>query len=330
VSRIEDRTYVEGLAEHLVVQTDAAINPGNSGGPVVQDGLVAGVAFQTLRTAQNIGDFIPSPVIHHFLDDLGDGHYDGFPDLPLRAAKLSSPAYRRKLQLPDDRSGVVVQEVALGSGLERVLQTDDVIMGIDGHAISDDGTWLIGGVRIPYHHLVDAKAIGDTLRFDLWRDGKAVSVAWKAARFAPWARLHRKDPRYLVYAGMLFVPVTFDYLASMHPTGPHRAEILREILFRPWKAEEDPDHEMIVLTKIFRNPVNAQIEATLPSVLERVNGQPVKNLADLARLLDQGAGKFDAFELGPNGLWQVLDREQARAAQASILASYDIPHDKNL
>jgi S1-C subfamily serine protease len=30
VSRIEDHTYMEGLAEHLVVQTDAAINPGNS------------------------------------------------------------------------------------------------------------------------------------------------------------------------------------------------------------------------------------------------------------------------------------------------------------
>ena len=35
-------------ASHLAGQTDAAINPGNSGGPVVQGGLVVGVAFQVV------------------------------------------------------------------------------------------------------------------------------------------------------------------------------------------------------------------------------------------------------------------------------------------
>jgi hypothetical protein len=224
-----------------------------------------------------------------------------------------------------------------------VLQPDDVLLAIDGHALSDDGTWLLGPVRVPFHHLVDSKAVGETVRFDVWRDGKPSTATWKAARFAPWARLHRSDPRYLVYAGLLFVPVTLEYLSSMHPTGPRRAEIMHEIAFRSWEAQEDPDHEMIVLTNVFRNPVNAQLDPTLPAVVERVNGQPVKNLADVARLLDgTGAGaptppdgaqpgrRFDVIELGPSHLLEALDRDQARAAHASILSSYDIPHDKNL
>ena len=108
VSRVESRGYVHSGADaHLVVQTDAAINPGNSGGPVVQDGRVVGVAFQGFPGADNMGFFIPVPVVRHFLANLEDGRYDGFPDSGLDTAPLLSPAYRRERGLPDRRSGVV-------------------------------------------------------------------------------------------------------------------------------------------------------------------------------------------------------------------------------
>ena len=72
-----------------MVQTDAAINPGNSGGPVVQDGKVVGVAFQGFPGADNMGFFIPIPIVHHFLANLQDGRYDGFPDSGLSTTSLA-------------------------------------------------------------------------------------------------------------------------------------------------------------------------------------------------------------------------------------------------
>ena len=82
VSRVESRGYVHsGIDAHLVVQTDAAINPGNSGGPVVQDGRVVGVAFQGYPGFDNMGFFIPVPVVRHFLADLGDQQLQGLPRL---------------------------------------------------------------------------------------------------------------------------------------------------------------------------------------------------------------------------------------------------------
>jgi S1-C subfamily serine protease len=108
VSRVESRGYVHsGIDAHLVVQTDAAINPGNSGGPVVQEGRVVGVAFQGYPGFDNMGFFIPVPVVHHFLADLEDGKYDGFPDSGLQTTPLLSPAYRRERGLPEGRAGVV-------------------------------------------------------------------------------------------------------------------------------------------------------------------------------------------------------------------------------
>ena len=39
----------------MAIQIDAAINPGNSGGPTIMNEKVAGVAFQNLSGAENIG-----------------------------------------------------------------------------------------------------------------------------------------------------------------------------------------------------------------------------------------------------------------------------------
>ena len=75
VSRIEFGTYIHpGIDSHLLVQTDSAINPGNSGGPVIQEGLAIGVAFQSNLRLNDIGYFIPVPLIKRFIQDQRDGH----------------------------------------------------------------------------------------------------------------------------------------------------------------------------------------------------------------------------------------------------------------
>jgi S1-C subfamily serine protease len=55
VSRIEPTQYAHGASQLMAIQIDAAINPGNSGGPAIMGDKVAGVAFQNLSGAENIG-----------------------------------------------------------------------------------------------------------------------------------------------------------------------------------------------------------------------------------------------------------------------------------
>lgn len=55
VSRVEPTQYVHGATQLMAIQIDAAINPGNSGGPAIMHKKVAGVAFQNLSGAENIG-----------------------------------------------------------------------------------------------------------------------------------------------------------------------------------------------------------------------------------------------------------------------------------
>src|SRR2546423_5596253 len=103
VSRIQMEPYAHiGNRQFLTVQTDAAINPGNSGGPVIQDDRVVGVAFQGQPGLENTGFFIPPPVIDHFLKDVSNGRYEGFPQAGIRVVPLQNAAYRSYLKLPDD------------------------------------------------------------------------------------------------------------------------------------------------------------------------------------------------------------------------------------
>jgi S1-C subfamily serine protease len=123
VSRIEMEPYAHiGNRQLLSVQTDAAINPGNSGGPVLQDDRVVGVAFQGIPDLQNTGFFIPTAVIDHFLKDIADGHYDGFPQAGARVVALQNPAYRSLLKLPDDNLGARIDSLLPISTTEKILK----------------------------------------------------------------------------------------------------------------------------------------------------------------------------------------------------------------
>ena len=96
----------------LAVQTDAAINPGNSGGPAIQDDLVVGVSFQGKPGLENAGFFIPPNIIRHFLKDIEDGEYNGFPEAGISVSKLTNPAFRRSLGLADDSVGARIDKIS--------------------------------------------------------------------------------------------------------------------------------------------------------------------------------------------------------------------------
>lgn len=149
VSRIEVQNYAHpGHRFLLAVQTDAAINPGNSGGPVLQDDKVVGVAFQGVPGLENAGFFIPPEVIRHFLKDIDDGKYSGFPEVGMNLVPLQNPAYRKFLGLPEDGTGARIDSLRPGGPAEKLLKRDDVVLDIAGYPVGSDGTVLYRDNRV--------------------------------------------------------------------------------------------------------------------------------------------------------------------------------------
>jgi S1-C subfamily serine protease len=336
VSRVESRGYVHtGADSHLVVQTDAAINPGNSGGPVVQDGLVVGVAFQGFPGAENMGFFIPIPVVHHFLANLVDGRYDGFPDTGLDTTPLLSPAYRQERGLPKGRGGIVVDRVAPGGTFDGVLRAGDVILSVEGQTVADDGTIRVGDSRVTYEHAIDMLQVGTPARVTVWRDGKELALTATARRIARYDRNRNRygtAPEYVVYAGLVFMKLEQELLNTFGRNWAQSADrdLVWHQLFREAEAPEEADRDVIVLTRVLRHAVNSQMSINPPAAVAKINGRTIRSLPDVVAAFSENRARFHMIELEGDAGIEALERERADAAQAEILRQYAIPHDRHL
>ncbi|MBN1672440.1 MAG: trypsin-like peptidase domain-containing protein [Kiritimatiellae bacterium] len=336
VSRVEMKTYVHSAVDvHLAVQTDAAINPGNSGGPVVQDGKAVGVAFQVNREMQNMGLLIPSPVIQHFLTDLQDGTYDGFPRLGIRTVNMDSPAARRHAGMKPSDTGVRVDYCAKGAVGDGCFRVGDVITRIAGQDVANDGTILWHEMRLGYTYLVDCLQKSQRLAVDVLREGKplALELGLEGESLSDSDRnTYDRLPAYLVYAGYVFVPLDREYLKTYGPKWVSQAdaEVVYEFFYRPLERNERYDKRRVVALRRLDHAVNVDAGCFNNSVVARVNGKEVSTLEDMIEALAANTGKHHVIEYEYYGRITVLDREAADAAHEEILRQYGVAKDRRL
>ena len=68
----------------------------------------------------------------------------------------------------------------------------------------------------------------------------------------------------------------------------------------------------------------------LPVAVDKINGRPIRSLADVVAAFGSNHERFHRIEFEGDGGIEALDREKAEAAQPEILRQYAIPHDRKL
>jgi S1-C subfamily serine protease len=332
VSRIDFRPYSHSFIDsHLTIQIDAAINPGNSGGPVLQNGKVVGVAFQGFSgdVAQNVGYMIPTPVVKRFLKDIEDGVYDRYMDLGISMFNTLNPAMRKALGLPDNDRGIFVSNVCKASVCEGHLVAGDVILSLDGSPVSSDGTVEIEGDRIQMSEIVERKFRGDSVSFEILRDRQALKVtvplnhAWP---FTMQSNQFDTQPRYVLFGGLLFQPLSRNLLGAMQFQNLrinyfYDSFISKEIYLK--------HPEVIVLTSILPDPINTYLQDFKEGILEEINGQPIRTLRDVAEALAKSTD-FHVLRFVGNGRPLVLERSAVELAKDRIRSRYGVLQDQLL
>jgi S1-C subfamily serine protease len=336
VSRIELQNYVHiGNRGFLSVQTDAAINPGNSGGPVLQDDLVVGVAFMGIPGLENTGFFIPPPVIDHFLKDIADGRYDGFPTAGIRIVPLQNPTYRRFLKLEGDRLGARVDSLLPIPATEAVLRPDDVLLQVGDYEVGSDGTVLFDGNRVFGSVAFQRAQNGESLPLRLWRAGGEVTVSLPMSVYDGDRLLGNQYdvlPRYFVYAGLVFTPLSQDFMRTLGRDGRDQAnaELVYELYYRRAEAPKAARPEPVILASTLAHPANANLRFAARALVDRINGLRIERLEDVVRAFGSGTNTHHVLELLPNRALETLDRAAVDAAHPEILRTYGIPQDRRL
>ncbi len=333
ISRIESSRYAHSGLSLLTVQIDAAINPGNSGGPAISNGKIIGVAMQIMNQAEGIGYVIPVPVIEHFLEDMEDGVYNGFPSAGFSYQTIRSQAFSDRFDIPEEQAGVMVSSMAWNSPAHSVLQIGDVIMSIDGSEIAGDGTVeLVSGSRTRLDYMVNRHQLGDTITMGIIRDGAPMEVqlelnATLHELTVVASKIYDIPPEYLIYGGAVFMPLTLNYLESWGWDWYLNAVdyLSYPMVFDNWRTEDR--EEIVVFTFMLPAEVNTGYETLQNEIIETVNGVQVRDFAQFAELLDGASGEF--LELTTNlGNVIVLNRAASEEANPVIMARYGIVSDR--
>jgi hypothetical protein len=69
---------------------------------------------------------------------------------------------------------------------------------------------------------------------------------------------------------------------------------------------------------------------SLPVAVDKINGRPIRSLADVVEAFGSNHERFHRLEFERDGGIEALERERAEAAHPEILKQYAIPHDRKL
>src|SRR5512147_736783 len=109
------------------------------------------------------------------------------------------------------------------SSVEEILQKEDVLTQIDKYKIDNDGRVEIYGMKLDMSEAVEARQIGEKIELAFYRGGElkkvTATVALNRLVFET-ARQYDNEPRYVCYAGLVFIPASRNYLESWGPEWP--------------------------------------------------------------------------------------------------------------
>jgi serine protease Do len=152
------------------LQTDVAVNPGNSGGPLFDaHGAVVGINSQIYSNTggyQGVSFAIPIDVAEHVEQQILKTGKVAHARLGVYVQPVDqSLASSFKLGAPQ---GALVSKVEPDSAASRAgVQVGDVILKLNGKEVSDAGS---------LKYQVDSSQPGETVKLDMWRNGKALTL----------------------------------------------------------------------------------------------------------------------------------------------------------
>ena len=209
------------------------------------------------------------------------------------------------------------------------MQSGDVLLAIDDHPISSDAYVEIDGDRVQMPEVVERKFKGEVVKLDLLRNKQPLTVKVTLDTVWPYfMQGHGYDvrPRYVVYAGLLFQPLSLDMIEAYRPTDL-RLRHFFDFFVTEQIYREHP--EVIVLTNILPDPINTYLSPFRYSIVDEINGTKIRTLDDLAKAFAQTPERFVINMIG-DGPPLVLDPKQVEAARERIKTRYNVLSEQNL
>ena len=273
--------------------------------PVVKNGKLVGLLL-SYDSKNQVTTILPAPIIEHFLKDVADGSYEGFPGLGMELQYTQDEQFREYLGLKPDAPGVLITNVMKGGSAEKAgMKKDDILVSINGFTVDSRGDYKDPQFgALSSSHLVRGRAyVGDKVEIKVIREGKEVTLKGELTRRKPddylvLPYLFDKGPRYVLMGGLLFQELSRPYLDAFGEEQRGGAILrLARIAAHPDKYEEEGRKKLVFLSLVLPTPSAQGYDKLGGQVISKVNGKAISDLNDLAEAFKSAKDTWHVIEL---------------------------------
>jgi hypothetical protein len=239
------------------------------------------------------------------------------------------------LKLPDNGLGAKVDTILQIPSTRQVLKEEDVILQIGPYPVGSDGTILYQGNRVHGAMAFQEAQHGGTIPLKLWRSAKELEVSLPVYVYTGDRTIgnqYNTMPRYFVYGGLVFTPLSLDYMKTFgrNWADAANAELVYELYYRRHESAAEPRAEPIVMASLLADSVNANFTIRGPALVDKINGVRIEKLEDAIKAIESATNTQHIVEFMPHRTIECLDRAEAEKANARILKTYGVPNDRRL
>lgn len=300
--------------------------------PVLHGDKLAGL-LMSYDSDEQISRVLAAPIIRHFLDDLNDEDYAGFPTLGLAYARAIDDQLRKYLQLEDDMGGVYVTTVVPDSTADQSgIEVGDVLLEIGGNSIDKRGFYDHPDYgKLNLSHIVRGDCrVGQEVPMVVFRDGERLELEAKMTRKSPKDYLidpflFDEGPRFHIAGGLVFQELTKPYLRIFGDQWRQRAPMkLLWALAHPEEYEESGREKLVFISRVIRTPATLGYESVSHVIVDKVNGRPIHRLEDLVEAFQDPGGPFHRVEIAESPHELILDVRMTQAMDERLGEAFRI------
>ncbi len=272
--------------------------------PVIKGGKLAGLLL-SYDSKNQTALVLPGPIIRHFLKDVADGNYQGFPSLGIEYQATLDEQFKEYLGMKKDQQGVYVSAVTKGGSAESVgVKIGDIILEVNGRAVDARGDYKDAQFgRLNVSHLVRGESfVGDEIKIKVLRDGKPEALTGKLTRKLPKdflipPYLFDRGPNFLVHGGLIFLELSMPFLQSFGNDWETSAPLrLIFVAKHTDEYEKQGRRKVVILAGALPTRSTQGYERLGGLILTQVNGKPINELADLEKAFKESQNGINKIE----------------------------------
>ena len=222
-------------------------------------------------------------------------------------------------------------EVPKRAGVESALKPRDLILNADGFDIDIQGDYEDPDFgHLNMENLATRKKwAGDSVKFKIWRDGKQMDVTYTLPKaeytesLVPDA-VYDQAPEYLIAGGLVFQPLTDEYLKGWGADWRQRAPFRLNFYNSEEATPERP--ALVLLSQVLPDVYNIGYQELRNLVLDAVNGVKISHLADLQEALKKPKDGFHHIQFMQSDSLRtmILSAPDLEQATRRVLQRYGI------